>query len=73
MDQITEVNCTTGEVVVRDPTPEEIEQATIDAANAAKTAAANAAAEKKRGEIIAALAKTLGVKADEVKGALNIP
>jgi len=61
--QIKEVNCTTGEEIVRDATDEEIAQMELDAANsaAAKVEAEAKAAEKQ------ALLDRLGITADEAK------
>jgi hypothetical protein len=61
--QIKEVNCTTGEEIVRDATAQEIAQMELDAANsaAAKVEAEAKAAEKQ------ALLDRLGITADEAK------
>ena len=61
--KITEVNCTTGERIVRDATAEEIVQMELDAANAA---AAKAEAEAKEAARQAILDR-LGLTADEAK------
>jgi len=61
--QIKEVNCTTGEEIVRDATAEEIAQMELDAANAA---AAKAEAEAKEAQRQAILDR-LGLTADEAK------
>ncbi len=61
--QITEINCTTGEVITRPMTEAEMEQVKIDAKdNLAKKAEAEAAATQK-----AALLARLGITADEAK------
>jgi hypothetical protein len=65
--KITEVNCTTGEEIVRDATAEEIAQIEIDAANAV---AAKAEAEAKAAEKSALLAR-LGLTEDELKTILG--
>jgi len=61
--QIKEVNCTTGEEIVRDATAEEIAQMEIDAANAEarKQAEAQAAAQRQ------ALLTRLGITEEEAK------
>jgi hypothetical protein len=61
--QIKEVNCTTGEEIVRDATTEEIAQIELDAVNdlARKAEAEIKAAEKQ------ALLDRLGITADEAK------
>jgi uncharacterized protein (UPF0371 family) len=61
--QIQEVNCTTGEEIVRDATTEEIAQIELDAVNdLARKAEAEAKAAKKQ-----ALLDRLGITADEAK------
>ncbi len=61
--QIKEVNCTTGEEIVRDATVEEIAQMEIDAANdAARKAEADAKATAK-----AALLAQLGITEEQAK------
>ncbi len=61
--QVKEVNCTTGEEIVRDATVEEIAQIKLDATNAAaeKAELQAKAAEKQ------ALLDRLGINADEAK------
>jgi hypothetical protein len=61
--QIKEVNCTTGEEIVRDATTEEIAQMQLDAANAA---AVQAEAEAKAAERQAILDR-LGLTAEEAQ------
>jgi len=61
--QIKEVDCTTGEEIVRDATAEEIAQMELDAANAA---AAKAEAEAKEAQRQAILDR-LGLTANEAK------
>jgi len=61
--QVKEVNCTTGEEIVRDATAEEIAQIEINAAN---EAARKAEAEAKETERQAILDR-LGLTADEAK------
>jgi hypothetical protein len=65
--KITEVNCTTGEEIVRDATAEEIAQIEIDAANAV---AAKAEAEAKA-TAKAAILDRIGLTADELKTILG--
>ena len=61
--QIKEVNCTTGEEIVRDATAEELAQIQIDVANdAAKKAEATAKAQAK-----AALLAQLGITEEQAK------
>jgi hypothetical protein len=61
--KIKEVNCTTGEEIVRDATAEEITQMELDAANAkAKKAEAEAKATAK-----AALLAQLGITEEQAK------
>jgi inosine/xanthosine triphosphate pyrophosphatase family protein len=61
--QIKEIDCTTGEEIIRDATADEISQMELDAANAAaKKAEAKAKAEAKQ-----AIADRLGLTADELK------
>jgi len=61
--QIQEVNCTTGEEIIRDATAEEIAQIELDAINDAKRKAeAEAKAAEKQ-----ALLDRLGITADEAK------
>jgi uncharacterized protein (UPF0371 family) len=61
--QIKEVNCTTGEEIVRDATAEEIAQIEFDAVNdVARKAEAEAKAAEKQ-----ALLDRLGITADEAK------
>jgi hypothetical protein len=61
--QIKEVNCTTGEEIVRDANAEEIAQMELDAANAAaRKAEADVKATEKQ-----ALLDRLGITADEAK------
>jgi hypothetical protein len=61
--KITEVNCTTGEEIVRDATAEEIAQIELDAANEA-TAKAEAEAKVAARQ---AILDRLGLTADEAK------
>jgi hypothetical protein len=61
--KITEVNCTTGEEIVRDATAEEIAQIELDAANEA-TAKAEAEAKEAARQVIL---DRLGLTADEAK------
>jgi hypothetical protein len=61
--KIQEVNCTTGEEIVRDATSEEISQMEIDAANdAARKAESEAKAAEKQ-----AILDRIGLTADELK------
>jgi hypothetical protein len=65
--KITEVNCTTGEEIVRDATAEEIAQMEIDVADAkASKAEADAKATAK-----AAILDRIGLTADELKTILG--
>jgi len=61
--QIKELNCTTGEEIVRDATAEEIAQMELDADNAAARKAEAEAKEAAR----QAIANRLGLTADELK------
>ena len=63
MDKITEVNCATGEVLVRELTADEIAQRKIDADNEKANAAAVAQAATDK----AALLAKIGITADEAK------
>jgi hypothetical protein len=61
--QVKEVNCTTGEEIVRDATADEIAQMALDTAeDAAKKAEAKTKAAEKQ-----ALLDRLGITADEAK------
>jgi hypothetical protein len=61
--QIKEINCTTGEEIVRDATAEELAQMEIDAANAAaRKAEAEAKAQAK-----AQLLEQLGITEEQAK------
>jgi hypothetical protein len=61
--QIKEVNCTTGEEIVRDATAEEIAQMEIDAVNFAAEKAQAEAKETQRQAIL----DRIGLSADEAK------
>ncbi len=61
--QIKEINCTTGEEIVRDATVEEIAQMAIDAVNA-KTRKAEAEAKEAARQ---AILDRLGLSVDDVK------
>jgi hypothetical protein len=61
--QIKEVNCTTGEEIVRDATAEEIAQMEIDAVNFAAEKAQAEAKEAQRQAIL----DRIGLSADEAK------
>ena len=65
--QIQEVNCTTGEEILRDANAEEIAQIELDAAN---LAAAKAAADAKE-TAKAAILDRIGLTADELKTILG--
>jgi predicted flap endonuclease-1-like 5' DNA nuclease len=61
--QVKEVNCETGEEIVRDATPDEIAQIELEAANdAAKKAEAETKAAEKQ-----AILDRIGLTADELK------
>jgi len=65
--QIKEVNCTTGEEIVRDATSEEIAQIELDAANAAAKKSEAEAKETAK----AAILDRIGLTADELKTILG--
>jgi hypothetical protein len=65
--QIKEVNCTTGEEIVRDATAEEIAQMEIDAVNFAAEKAQAEAKEAQRQAIL----NRIGLTADELKTILG--
>ena len=67
MDKITEVNCETGEVLVRELTAAEIAQRKIDEDDEAAQAKAKAEAETQAATDKAALLAKLGITADEAK------
>ena len=71
MDTITEVNCATGEVLVRELTQAEIAQRKIDADNEKAQAKARAEAEAQSATDKAALLDKLGITADEFKTLLS--
>jgi len=67
METMTEINCETGEVVVRELNAAEIAQSKIDADDEKAQAEAKAKAEAKAATDKAALLAKLGITADEAK------
>ncbi len=65
--QIKEVNCTTGEEIVRDATAEEIAQIELDAVNTAAAQAVAQAEAEAKATARTALLERLGITAEEAQ------
>lgn len=71
MLKVNETNCSTGETIIRDMTPNEIAQLEIDKAQALKAAAERAKAEDARDRKRQEVLDRLGITAEELKTILS--